>query len=64
MNTANTDIKVMLITHNVYAYELYKELGLSQSTYNVRIREELPGDEKERYKAAIFKIAAKKAGFK
>lgn len=63
MNTANADVKMMLLMHGVYAYELFEELGIGQTTYGVRMRRELISSEKEKYKAAILKVAAKKAGF-
>lgn len=62
MAKANADLKNLLSATDVYAYELYKELGICCTTYTTKMREELPQKEYTKFRTAILTVAARKAG--
>lgn len=64
MAKANTDIKMALLLHDVYAYEVADELGFSTGTYTRKMRKEMPAVEKDKFLKAIIAVAARKAKLK
>ena len=60
MSEKNTKIQKALRVNRVYAYELSSILGISVSTYNRMIREELPEAEQIRIVQLIEDYAAKR----
>lgn len=64
MAKANTDIRMALLLHDVYAYEVAEELGICITTYSVRMRKEMPAVEKDKFLKAIIAVAARKAKLK
>lgn len=64
MKKANTDIRMALLLHEVYAYELAEELGIGFTTYSVRMRKEMSAEKKEKFFNAILSVASRKAKLK
>lgn len=60
MGEKNAKIQKALRVNRVYAYELSAILGISVSTYNRMIREELPDDEQNHIVKLIEDYAAKR----
>lgn len=62
MKKVNADLKNLLSAVDVYAYELYKELGICCTTYTTKMRAELSQKEYMKFRTAILTVAARKAG--
>lgn len=56
----NANIKLLLQLHQIFAYELADELGISLSTYTVYMRKELSPERRVRFYEAIAKIRGRK----
>ena len=54
----NQDIKDTLKLYGLTQYELYKALGIGETTLYRRLRDELPEDQKQEYMNAIKKLAS------
>lgn len=57
---ANKDIRLLLHINEIYAYELFDELGICQSTYTAYMRKELPREKRLKFFEAIERIKERK----
>lgn len=60
MSKGNRDIRMALEKSGVRQWELAKEAGFSDSWFSVKMRQELPEEEKLRLYALIQQIADRK----
>ncbi|GEK35444.1 hypothetical protein [Kurthia sibirica] len=60
MAKVNKDIRLLLHLHEIYAFVLYEELGISSSTYTKEMRKELTAERRVKYFEAIERIKRRK----
>lgn len=61
MKKCNMDIRLLLLTNEIYAYELADELGIGQTTYTTKMRKELSCVDRAEFVRAIERITKRKA---
>ena len=52
----NTEIRTAIRKARLFGYEVAAELGISETSFSRKLRNEIPQDEKERILAAISRI--------
>ena len=60
MSSCNDDIRQAARTHRIYLYEVAEQLGVSESAFCRRLRNELDEIEKEKIFRIISEIAAER----
>lgn len=61
MNKCNMDIRLLLLTNGIYAYELADEIGIGQTTYTTKMRKELSVTDRADFIRAIERIMKRRA---
>ena len=61
MQKCNMDIRLLLLTNGIYAYELADELGIGQTTYTTKMRKELSVTDSADFIRAIERIMKRRA---
>ena len=61
MKKCNMDIRLLLLTNGIYAYELADEIGIGQTTYTTKMRKELSYVDRAEFVRAIECIVKRRA---
>lgn len=61
MNKCNMDIRLLLLTNGIYAYELVDELPIGYTTYTTKMRKELSVTDRADFIRAIERIMKSRA---
>ena len=61
MKKCNMDIRLLLLTNGIYAYELADEIGIGQTTYTTKMRKELSCVDRAEFVRAIERIVKRRA---
>lgn len=61
MKKCNMDIRLLLLTNEIYAYELADEIGIGQTTYTTKMRKELSCVDRAEFVRAIESIVKRRA---
>lgn len=64
MKKCNMDIRLLLLTNEIYAYELVDELSIGYTTYTTKMRKELSFTDRAEFIRAIERLVKRRESVK